>query len=576
MEWNMDNDKQVTALTSGFDFVDKETRLFFREEAIKILKGDAPDVYDLETEFAKAKNNRSWFVILVIVGVIVATVCGLFITTRFINTRTRNVPESINTFDDLNLKNLLDMASRIEFSYQSTLAEKSALEGELSVELSKLEANAEAERATIHSLSLPRGEESARVAQVNSRLQAEVEGLQAKHAESLSVLNAKLEEYRTQLASFDKTRIEQAEEQRKTANAEYLRFEHEKEAMRAQYEETIANLLAVLTESQKAGLQTQMDSVDTVSSKYKAEIAALDPTWNNEQVAAIIASIGTPNAAIPLSDESLKALAEMNAAYRDMNVLSSELLTIPWKNNTPAYVQAMDALFYETARSAGTEIQQLSSDIAAQKQEFEAQIAELQASLEAVGVDNDSLSSHLTALTAEVDSLSAENQALSQEKTALTRENGALTAERDSLSTDKRALTTERDSLSADKRLLTQEKDALIRENGGLSSNLDFANNLLTRDRRYFRSVTEKNGAAGYVIDPMNRTDILVYIDPLFGLSFDGQRAFIFRTGNEYVGTVAISGADRVFTAKTLELAPGMTIESNDKILLETSRRSAN
>jgi chromosome segregation ATPase len=567
MEWNMDNDKQVTALTttSGFDFMDKETRLFFREEAMKTLKSDAPDVYNLETEFAKAKNNRSWFVILIILGVIVATVCGLFITTRVINTRTRNVPESINTFDDLNLKNLLDMASRIEFAYQSTLAEKSALEGELSVELSKLEANVEAERATIHSLSLPRGEETIRIAQVNEKFNEDVTQVRAKYAESLGVLNAKLEEYRIQIASFDKTRIEQAEEQRKTANAEYLRFEHEKETIRAQYEDTIANLLSVLSESQKVGLQTQLESVDTVSSKYKAEIAALDPLWNNEQSEAIIANTNIPDTAAPLPNGKMEILAEMNASYHDMNALSSELLAIPWKNNTPSYIEAMDALFYETVRSAGSEIQELSDNMSNQKQTLETQIAELEALIadisaetEAAKVDNASLSAYLAALTAEKETLFAEKQKLTQEIDNLTHE--------------KQMLIQETSSLTREKQMLIQETDNLTRENTTLSHNLDVADNLLVRDRRYFRTVTEKNGAAGYVIDPMNRTDILVYIDPLFGLSFENQKAFIFRTGNEYVGTVTISGANRVFTAKTVELAPGMAIEPNDKILLETSR----
>ncbi|MDR0785658.1 MAG: hypothetical protein LBE74_07240 [Treponema sp.] len=569
----MDDDKQITALT-GFDFVDRETRLFFREDAIKILKGDAPDVYDLETEFAKAKKNRSWFVILIILGVTVATVCGLLITTRIINTRTRNVPESINTFDDLNLKNLLDMASRIEFSYQTTLAEKSALEGEMAVELNKLETNAETERAAIRALSLPRVDENARIAQATAKLLVDTDKVRAKYAEPLVALNAKLEEYRSQIASFDKARIEQAEEQRKTANAEYLRFEHEKETIRAQYEETIANLLAVLTESQKVGLQTQLESIDVVSSKYKAEIAELDPVWENERNAAVIASIGAPpDAELPLPDERMRILAEINAAYRNMNALSSELLTIPWKNNTPSYVKAMDALFYETARSAGAEIQQLADTMDAQKQALETQIAELQSLLadasaeaEAAKADNASLAARLADLTVEREALSAEKQALTQEKNLLTQEREALTRE-------KATLIAEREALSAEKQTLTQEKNALIGESATLSHNLDAANDLLARNRRFFRAVTEKNGAAGYVVDPRSRTDILVYIDPLFGLSFEGQRAFVFRTGNEYVGSVTISGSGGVFTARTVELAQGMAIEPNDKILLETKGR---
>ncbi|MDR0644118.1 MAG: hypothetical protein LBG05_04265 [Treponema sp.] len=574
----MDDDKQITARTavSGFDFVDSETRLFFREDTMQILKGSAPDIYDVEAEFSKAKKNHSWSVILTIIGVITVTVCGLFITTWIISRQTRSVPESISTFDDLNLKNILDMASRIESSYQSALVEKSALEGELSLELSDLEANAEAERVTIRSLSLPRNEENVRIARVNTKLDVDRDNVRAKYVEPLGILNAKIEEYRIQLASFDKTRIEQAEEQRKTANAEYLRFEHEKETMRAQYEETIANLRAIIAESQKTGLQAQSENVDVVASKYKAEIAALDPTWNNAQNAAIIEGTSAPDAAVPLSDERLTIFAEMNVAYRDMNALSSELLTIPWKNNTPAYIKGMDALFYKTVRAAGGDIRRLSDNMAAQKQTFEAQIAELQASItelsarnealeretETVKADNASLSAYVAALTADKEALSAEKRALTQEKNTLIHENAVLTADKE--------------ALSAEKRALTQEKNTLIHENAALTADLDAANNLLDRNRQYFRALTEKNGAAGYVIDLKNGSDILVYIDPLFGLAFKSQKAFIFRTGNEYVGTVAISGADRVFTASTVELAPGMTIEPNDKILLETSKRSMN
>jgi hypothetical protein len=115
---------------------------------------------------------------------------------------------------------------------------------------------------------------------------------------------------------------------------------------------------------------------------------------------------------------------------------------------------------------------------------------------------------------------------------------------------------------------LSGEVSNLIAENRTLTTDLQFSNDLLARNRAYFGALAEKNGVAGYIIDLKSEGNILVYIDPLYGLSFKDRQAVVFRTGNEYIGLIRVSGDDRVFTASVVELSPGKRIEAGDRILL--------
>jgi hypothetical protein len=524
----MDHANEIVVVES------KETALFLKGDVLSQIRKKTSDIYDLETEYAKTAKNRSWFVILLISGTVLVTCLAVWIVSGIIERQKREVSVDIEAFEDLNLKNILDLVSRVEADYQSAITERAALEARRAVEINDLETTAEGERYKIRSLSLSSRETAERIAVIDSELERNIQYLNRSYTGQIQELDAKIVEYGRQLTSFDRDRVEQAQEMQKIAAAEAVRFRYEKEQLIMRYEEQIAAYRTMLAEAQRERLKSQSVSLDEVAARYTAEIATLDPTLRDDAAAEIISQVETPDAPLPLArgtpeifvpDDGRQPLfAKMDDDYSKMDDLTQLLLTIPWKNNTPDYIRGMNNLFFISMREIGGEVSRLARRMEEQKAALEARIEEQKAAFEL----------HIAEQKAAFETYIAEQIAAFEARI------GALTG----------------------------EVNNLIAENQALTRVLEFSNDLLARNRAYFGALAEKSGVAGYIIDPKNVENILVYIDPLYGLSFKDRQAVVFRTGNEYIGLIRVSGDNRVFTASTLELSPGKRIEAGDRILL--------
>ncbi|MDR2794036.1 MAG: hypothetical protein LBB61_10320 [Treponema sp.] len=559
----------------------KETALFLNKDALSRIQEKIYDVYDLETEYSKTVKNHSWFVILLISGTLIVTVFVSLIVSHIIENQTREVSVNIESFEDLNLKNILDLASRVETDYQNALTDRVAIEGRWSVEISTLETTAESERYKIHALSLSSQETVKRITAIDGELENDIRKVNERYTGQIQELDVKIAEYSKQLASFDSGRIEQAQEMQRIANAESLRFQHEKEELIARYEEQLAVYRDMFAEAQQEGLKAQSGSLDEVVARYTAEIATLDPILRNEEVERILEQILEqiiPLDMSPLTRETPETFApeneqptlfiRMNEDYDKMQHLTQQALTIPWKNNTPDYIRGMNVLFFTSLRETGNEVSRLAERMEKQKAAFEAQIEALSGELAHFTAENQTLEVQIETLSGQVSHFTAENQMLVNGLQALNEQKAALEVQVKALSEQAARLTTENQMFGGGLQALNEQKAALEAQIKALSEQMDALNDLLARNRAYFGVLTEKNGVAGYIIDPRNTRSILVYIDPLYGFSFRDRQAHVFRTGNEYIGRIRISGDNNVFTASVVELSRGKTIEVGDRILL--------
>ncbi|MDR1074309.1 MAG: hypothetical protein LBL45_11685, partial [Treponema sp.] len=327
----------------------KETALFLREDLLSQIRNKTADIYDLETEYAKFAKNRSWFVILLVSGTVLITGIVVWIASGIIEKQKREVSVAIEAFEDLNLKNILDLVSRVEGDYQSAITDRAALEARRAVETSDLETTAEGERYKIRSLSLSTWETARRIAAIDSELERAIHEVNGRYTGQLQEVDVKIEEYSKQLMSFDRDRVEQAQEMQKIADAEALRFRYEKEQLITRYEGQLATYRAMLADVQRDRLQSQTGSLDEVAARYTAEIATLDPVLRNDDADQIISQAGTPDEPLPLvrgtpeifaTESGRRTLfAKMNEDYEKMDGLTQQLLIIPWKNNTPDYIR---------------------------------------------------------------------------------------------------------------------------------------------------------------------------------------------------------------------------------------------
>ncbi|MDR0706551.1 MAG: hypothetical protein LBF60_01560 [Treponema sp.] len=547
----MDHENEIAVIESS-----KETALFLRQEMLSQIHKNPYDIYDLEPEYAKIAKNRSWFVILLIGGTVLVTVLVVWIASGIIEKQKREASVAIEAFEDLNLKNILDLVSRVEADYQNAINERAALESRRAVEINDLETAAEGERYKIRSLSLSSQETARRITTIDNDLERDIQEINRSYAGQIQELDAKITEYGKQLTSFDRDRVEQAQEMQKIADAEALRFRYEKEQLISQYENQLAAYRDMLAEGQRERLASQSVSLDEVVARYTAEIASLDPMLRDDAAAEIISQVETPDAPLPLARRTPEIFApkdgeqplfvKMNDDYGKMDGLTQLLLSIPWKNNTPNYIQGMNNLFFTSMREIGGEVSRLARRMEEQKAALNAQIEEGKAAFEAQKEEQ------TAAFETRIEEQRAAFEARIEEQKAVFEAR----------------IEEQKAAFEARIAALIGEMNNLRAENQALNRDLQFSNDLLARDRAYFGALSEKSGVAGYIIDPKHAGNILVYIDPLYGLSFKDQQAVVFRTGNEYIGIIRVSGDNRVFTASAVELSPGKRIEAGDRILL--------
>ena len=120
----MDNDNKINELQEAQTH--KEVQLFLKDE-LKNLSYSKAAQYNLEEEYARTKQhkNRSVVIILCVCAVVVSfLVVGL---TLFITSQNRKIKVNIDTFNDLNLRALLNSAGRTESLYASALQAKEML-----------------------------------------------------------------------------------------------------------------------------------------------------------------------------------------------------------------------------------------------------------------------------------------------------------------------------------------------------------------------------------------------------------------------------------------------------------------
>jgi len=125
-------------------------------------------------------------------------------------------------------------------------------------------------------------------------------------------------------------------------------------------------------------------------------------------------------------------------------------------------------------------------------------------------------------------------------------------------------------SLEANLRAVSAQADTAKKTSQRLQSELEFEKTLGGSYRSNLQYQAEEQGYAGVVVDASDLSNILLYIDPLYGGELEGQRAFIYRQNFEHIADIVIYGKDGVFRGRLVSLDDGKEIKSNDRISINT------
>ena len=471
MEWNMDNDFEIKSrIHSGIqDFLEQESKNLPAE--------NAGTKYDLERAYEATRKN-SWksnkpIVLLMLLSVLFVAVLSSVII-LIVNKKNSQIAVKVENFDDLNLRNLLDLVGSTQTKLDEETNTKLNLEAEKERILTQAQAAHDSSLATVQSLNIKdAAERNLRIKEIEDKYQTDIQGIPEIEAK-IQQAQKNIDEYQKQLMEFDSNAVEQAREQQALLDSEKQLHEIEKNKIASEYENKLNELRSSLSEVQQSDLARQEEMVNFVVAQY-------DPTFSDDETAITLARKARlqydtkykgaeDSVSEGASQRFLDALDQQDLYYKELEKLGVRFTRIPQKNAIPSFATAIERI----ANSAGNDIANAAVSEVNSLLDKNAELAVRNETLEVENVElvtkSEELTESLNTVTIEKDNLIQEKLTLVTERDGLLADSEALKAKNEELSTTNKTLTKERDSLSAERDALAQEKSGWVGERDSLTN----------------------------------------------------------------------------------------------------------
>ena len=475
----MDNDNKI-------NISKPEVKLFLGD---KIVPADlsSTSTYDIEKEFEKAKANRSYKVMLILVGMGIFVVLFSIFFSKYVKVQNEKMKVSVESFDDLNLRRLLDSVSRIENEISLAMAEKKQIDDTYKESISSAEQFRDADLHTLQYMNLSKYEFSKQRQAIIDSCEHKKALIKATYDEDTEYIDAKIKELTDQLAAMDSANLERAQQMQSEIDSQRQVFEIEKQQLVDEYETNIETLKSQLATQKEEAYKERNKAIDTVAARYKKEIASLkatiaslDPVLSDAKAAAIVEEANKLENSAPqflspiaekfeLAENDVLLLAAIDGKLANFDYLAGVIEAQPHKNSLASFARARNFILHSFA---------------------------------------DDTAALITSI------LSARTEA---------------------------------------------EENALELES--VVHSYEF----------YLESQLKESGDFGCVVDPRDKSEIVVYVSPVYKETIEDTPAYVYRKANELIGEVVLKKQGNKIVAVPQNSRVGSKIKVGDRVLIDVS-----
>ena len=363
----MDNDREIEKLKQTTEIVERSKMVFLREIVNEFTRRQQQ--YDLEAEFAKTRKNRSIAIPLIIVGLVLVFGIVVIGVTRYIQSSSLAIRVNIDDFADVNLRDILDEAQRLQNQLEATFREIRELTTDRDTRIRQIERARDREIELLADMDLTAAQRTSREQELRTTADQEIEVIVAEVQPRLDELQERVESLEADIAQYDSRQLEQAREQEEILNNQQRLFELEMAEVREQYERQISRLTRDYEQEIDELERHQEEFARNVRNRHAEELASLrqqhsqelaaltlrfNPVMDDEAVGALIAAVPPAGAAGftgpgefrgVLSDEGAVSAAQYRALqeqYRQLRTLIDRLKAIPYENSVPEALEQID------------------------------------------------------------------------------------------------------------------------------------------------------------------------------------------------------------------------------------------
>lgn len=363
----MDNDREITKADQTTDIVERSKMVFLREIINEFSRRQQQ--YDLETEFARTRKNRTIAIPLIVAGLIL--VFGVLVTlvTQYIQTSSLAIQVDIDDFADVNLRDILDEAQRLQNQLDSTERELQALRENTQTRIRQVERARDRDIDLLAESDLTANQRLNRERELRAAAEREIELITAETDAEIAALEERISELRADIAQYDSRQLEQAREQEEILNNQQRLFELEMNELRNRYETQISRLtreyeseideLERFQEEFARSIRARhAEELARLRARHQEELAALtllyNPVVEEPRIRPLLGAPSPPGAAafrgpVPfrqvLQQEGALRATEYRALtrqYEDVMALLTRLQEVPYENSVPAVLRQLE------------------------------------------------------------------------------------------------------------------------------------------------------------------------------------------------------------------------------------------
>ena len=558
----MDNDNKI--------IIQKPEVELFLQDDIYAFNREKPKMYDLEKEFANVKKQKKHTILWPLIILFIISVLLTLGITYYIRYQNRQISVNVDVFEDINLRKLLDMVSKIEDQIEDTKDQKINAEKQRTLEIDSLAAEKEAELITVESLPISAKEKESRRAEIEARYENTIADITTKYDNEIALLDLTLTDLQDQLNAYDSANIERAQQQQAAIDSQRQLFEIEKQQLTESYETTINDLQTQLSALQSEENSMRVRITEEIAGQYQAQYAALEKSYN-DQLAALDARLRELDPTVE-DEKYVEILKRANIVQPQPEVVEDTSTVVDSEQ-----VETVEGLLEGENPENPTEVENPAEVIAENPTEMPLENAEvvslveeippkevlsLQQRLETINDIPDSLKEPYENLLV----LSSDYEMATELLLSVPQENDipqyVLALEKINAETNNQLLDLYfqlSEEYSQNQLYREQNKNLELKEN----------NATLNKIYSYFERQALENGDAGYVLDVSDKEKLLVYVSPLYKNEINYTLAYVFRKSDEMIGTITLIKEGDFYYGIPSTNDVGQSIKPGDKILLD-------
>lgn len=338
-----------------------EVRLFLKDELLPLEKATHVNSYDLLSEYAKTRKNKSYFVWILMAACFAAVILVTTLVVQRLKVQNKKIEVSSSVFNDLDMSAVLNNRSHIQLECIVAENNLSQMQKEFDYKMQQAADKRDADLQLVSAMRLENAD--SRKKQILAVYRQTGNSLHAEYDSKLSEISEKTAALKAQLAALDKKNGDDID----SANFADQVQQHERTLLINSFQSTIDSMNAGFDASRRTAFSNQQTAVKNLGNKYHEEVDALDPVLKDARADQIISSApeAEPMALSKyetllsqpvLTEDFVRGIKNVENLFGSYNYIHDAVEKIPQKHSIASYKDSEKRLVSGMLKEMGTAI----------------------------------------------------------------------------------------------------------------------------------------------------------------------------------------------------------------------------